>query len=305
MADETATDEGTGEWSDFDRMGPEFVESSDSQDSSPQSEGESGNPPEDGGDGADENGTPDQPDQSNQPTLQDDGSVRLPDGTTLTAEQIQEWASSSQSQSQPAESETLVQLREQLQQLQQRLDGSQKASQPATLDPVTQPQDWLLARRDAYVRAGQSEVTFQQLQLDLAQAQNHVLMERMNTHQQQFQQLQQDLELQRHEREIESELGRLAEKYPNVQGELGEEILEMALARAAAQGERDLEKVVRHVHELVPRLVTQWANSKKQTLRAVSSNMPRGGSQRRPPAKDYGNDLGSLDRMMDDYSKGR
>jgi len=238
-----------------------------------------------------------------EPTLLDDGSLKLPDGTLVTPEQLRQWAGL---EKEPDTNPLLEQIRK----LEEKIEALGKKAEPPQppeqkpIDPLTEPADWIEGRKQQYLKAGR-EVTWEQLSNDLALAQNHALRQQQESTREELRKLHESIELSRHEKAIETELAGLIEKYPNVQGEIGEEVLGWRLAAAEARGERDLEKVVKSAHELVPKLVMRWAESKKKKSTGVLRNMPRGGGNRQTPAPDFGNDVGAFERMAAFHAKGR
>lgn len=173
------------------------------------------------------------------------------------------------------------------------------------LDPRTHPQDWMnLWARLEQQKTGR-QVTLQDAQFAMGMAQKTLDRQEVQELKAMYQAGLQQAQVTAETTRVQQEINSLVEtKYPNLKSEVGQQVLSAFLAQAAARGEKDMEKVVRSVSELAPKFISAtWANQKRNSLRAVSSGMPRAGGVKAPAKKDYGNDFDAIDRVTADLMK--
>lgn len=232
-----------------------------------------------------------------------EGSVRLPNGDVVTLDEVQAWRAESQQREAPQG--TVQQLLDRIAQLEQRLTAPQQPTVPQVVDALRDPQRWLQVRAQEYRAAGM-QPDDHQLRTDLLQQQNRMLMEQFESNTQALQRREEEARLAAETSRIEREIDQLRTKYPVLSGETGRQMFDAFLSLAAQSGETNLENVARRVAEMAPKFVMEaYGNRKKETIRSVSSNAPRGGGIKAPQRKDYGSDLSSFDRLADDLANGR
>jgi len=218
-------------------------------------------------------------------TTDDDADVvetfTLPDGREITADQIVErFTEESKAVVDPEEIKKQV-----LAELQAQTQPEQSA--PVAPDPFSNPRDWMRARWDHLVSQGQ-EPTVEGVQHDLQTVRSRVLYDNQQRLETQIQERREAEERQVAEQTRQQHLQQLTtpEKAPNLQGEAGKQLLEMALARAEKAGETDLAKVVKEANEFVAKFVQEgYVKPKQGKMRLLRNRMPRGGAAPAPVPK--------------------
>lgn len=253
--------------------------------------------------------------------------VTLPDGTKVSAKDLQEWREAHsqrtqyqnwQRQQQEAESRLRVQqealnqvLRDPAayEQMRQRLglaqpgqQGQQNQPKQDVIDPIQSPHEWRYARahqyRQLYAQRGQTideQQISDQVERDLDRATLRAQTDRINQLTQTIEATKRESEEIRQAREIEGRLEPLYKKYPSVNNDIGRRLVENELLRREYTGEAlDFEAVVKHVSDLTARTVQQYTKDKNR-LAAGTRGVTRGGGTRDPGRS-------AIDKLPDDTS---
>lgn len=179
------------------------------------------------------------------------------------------------------------------------------AVQPQPIDPRTHPRDWLAARNNVYRTHAGRDATREELKFDLLQASSHLDRQELGQLKQNLTQTAQKAQVQQETQKVQTQIqGLIKTRFQNLDNEPGEQILNWALAHAAATGEKDMEKVVREASELLPKfIVAAYAKRKQSNIRSLSGTMPRSGGVKAPSKPSYGKDIDALDRVTADLIK--
>lgn len=257
----------------------------------------------------------------------DDPEVTLPDGSKAKWSDVQRWKSGHMMQSDYTKKTTEVaELRRSLESERREFDRVRQAAEEglrrvmedpneyarlrasrglagATIDPFTQAEQWIQARRQQYVQAGlEAEATPEQLRLDLMEHKLHLQNQRFEQIQQQAQETTRRAAEEQEALQLEKTLTTLMTKYKAADTPIGREMVEGFLAREINRGNEspDIESIVKRVAEIQSETLRQYAGKKADQARSVSGITRGRGQPRAPDKKDYGGEVSSFREMAED-----
>jgi hypothetical protein len=238
--------------------------------------------------------SPDAPEtQEPAPAAPAEATFALPDGTKLTAAQIQEAMSKAADYTKKTQ-ELADQRRAIEAEQQQRQQQEQKRQSENLIDPITQANDWQRIYYEQlcneYTKAGKdpATITAQQVQLAHLQATQNVMVERLNASESARAQetARADVERQRqwlgntmdaHLNKEENVVVKTAEGRRAVRAELA-----LALNERGEITEKDVADAVAHVRGQHQAIINSYVTSKSKTA-ATTNGIARGGGQVRAP----------------------
>lgn len=209
----------------------------------------------------------------------------LPDGTEITADQIVERFSKTEDEAAP----TPTKVEDVVAQVLERLNASKAGTQvyqskPSVVNPLENPQSWMETRWGEYIQSGriprneqERDALIQTIRDELREEQSLTL------HRSLLERDKQEKE-RKQAQERESLLASLTshEAAPNLQTEQGKQLLAWRMAKAQADGETDLAKVVKEANEFLGAwLMKSYVEPKKEKMAKLRRKiLPSGGTPR-------------------------
>lgn len=245
---------------------------------------------------------------------QPDGSLKMPNGEIVTAEQVQKMFGGApdapvKTQEPPKVDpvmQELTALKEQL----AKLTQPQARQEQQFIDPIAEPSEWIRGRAAMLQQqyGPDFKPTWAELQSELALAQGHAHRQQNAQLSQQLQQLQQGIETRNRQTQIEAEIQRIEStgKYKRLETPAGKQVLDMVLRANAGKGEHNLEKGYQDAEKILTSWVMEsYAAPKQDKANQVLRSMPRGGGSRPAPKQPkWTGTLEDFDTIGEEIAKG-